>query len=205
MKKVPAIEVKRCFVVSNLVRTPIGRKRYLGTITQAEFHKRLAAAKKRVAGMNELQLNRLISPNYPRRLRSYNACQWYLHTFKTTELGVWRRAGGLPLAWTRGRLADTAKNVRTALRSDSKMLVQRSRHAIAGILATSAADTQKEPYLLPIAFKTGMGTNGRLGLKSRVKADLDDGCMRSIALAVDGKKTIKVYYGVPLKKRLSKK
>jgi hypothetical protein len=27
--------------------------------------------------------------------------------------------------------------------------------------------------------------------------DIDDGCMRSIALAMSGKKSIKVYFGVP--------
>ena len=48
-----------------------------------------------------------------------------------------------------------------------------------------------------IVFKGGTGTNGRKLFKKKMKGDIDDGNMRSIALAVASKKTIKVYMGFP--------
>lgn len=58
---------------------------------------------------------------------------------------------------------------------------------------------QKEKYLLPIIFKGGTGTKGRKRLKRQMKGDIDDGCMRSIALAISGKKILYVYIGFPKK------
>ena len=83
-----------------------------------------------------------------------------------------------------------------ALKHGKKFLKGRSFLAIPGIIKTSLSLIQKEKYLLPIAFKGGTGTKGRRGLP-KMKGDLDDGCMRSVALAVTGKKKIKVYFGVP--------
>jgi len=196
MQKVRTIEVKRCFVVSNLVKASRGKKRYLGVLTPADFAKRLKKAKQKVRAMSEKQLDRHITPEWPKRLRSYDACNWYVVTLNTKDLGVWLTAGGLPLAWTKGSLASTAKQVKHALEHDGK-LVRRARHAIPNILASNVTDLQNEKYLLPIAFAHGIGTQGRRGLTMRVKADIDDGCMRSIALAVHGKKKIKLYFGIP--------
>lgn len=58
---------------------------------------------------------------------------------------------------------------------------------------------QKEKYLYPIVFKTDTGTKGRKRLKRKVKGDIDDGCMRSIAMAMFGRDPITVYYGIPKK------
>ena len=67
------------------------------------------------------------------------------------------------------------------------------------MLATNVRLLQSEKYLLPIIFKSGTGTLGRRGLKRVMKGDIDDGCMRSIALAVSGKKVIRAYIGFPKK------
>jgi hypothetical protein len=69
------------------------------------------------------------------------------------------------------------------------------------MLATNVEMLQGEKYLLPIIFKGGTGTRGRHGLKRIMKGDIDDGCMRSIALAVSGTKVIRVYIGFPKKVR----
>lgn len=76
----------------------------------------------------------------------------------------------------------------------------RAAKAVKGILETNIDLIQDEKYLYPIVFKEGTGTNGRKGLKKKMKGDIDDGCMRSIALAINGAKKIKVYFGVPMKK-----
>jgi hypothetical protein len=56
---------------------------------------------------------------------------------------------------------------------------------------------QKEKYLYPIVFKTDTGTQGRKRLKRKMKGDIEDGCMRSIALAISGRDRITVYFGIP--------
>jgi hypothetical protein len=109
-------------------------------------------------------------------------------------------AGGLPVRWTQGNLQQTAEYVSKTLNKNLKTLRSRSLTAIPGIIKTSLPLLQKEKYLLPIAFKSGTGTKGRSGLKQKVEGDLDDGCMRSIALTVSGKKSIKIYFGIPKKK-----
>jgi hypothetical protein len=198
MKKVPVLEVKRAFAISDLIKTPKGRKKFLGLVSKKAFAKRLAVAKKKVLKMNEEELDAFISPTWPRRRRAYNASEWYVVTLDIKDLGVWKRAGGMPLAWTKGSLKDTAAAFKESLEQKPKIL-GRARHAVPNMIASNVFERQEEKYLLPIAFKGGTGTNGRRGLK-KVKADLDDGCMRSVALAVGGKKKIKLYYGVPAKK-----
>ncbi len=151
--------------------------------------------------MTDTQLDGQISPEWPRRLRSYNASDWYVGEVKTNEVGVWKRAGDLPLSWTNGSLKETADNVREALAKDSKRLAKRARRAVVNMLATNVGMLQSEKYLFPIIFKGGTGTLGRRGLKRVMKGDIDDGCMRSIALAVHGARTIRAYIGFPKKRR----
>lgn len=151
--------------------------------------------------MTVKQLDKNISPDWPRRIRSYDLSDWYLTEVKTSEIGVWKRAGDLPLSWTNGSLKETANKVRDALQKNSKLLVKRARRAISNMLATNIGLLQSEKYLLPIIFKGGTGTRGRRGLKRVMKGDIDDGCMRSIALAVNGAKVIRAYIGFPKKMR----
>ena len=75
----------------------------------------------------------------------------------------------------------------------------RAAKAVKGMLETNVGLIQSEKYLYPIVFKGGTGTNGRKGLKKKMRGDIDDGCMRSIALVINGAKTIKVYFGTPRK------
>ncbi len=149
--------------------------------------------------MTDKQLNHLITPEWPKRLNSYEGSDWYLADISPSEAGVWTRAGGLPLAWTNGSLKETADNVRRAIAINSKSLSSRARRAILNMLATNVGLLQSEKYLLPILFKGNTGTRGRWRLKRVMKVDIDDGCMRSIALAVSGKKTIRAYIGFPKK------
>ena len=61
------------------------------------------------------------------------------------------------------------------------------------------SEIQKEKYLLPIIFEGGKGTRGRKRLKRQMKGDIDDGCMRSIALTISGVDRIKAYIGIDKK------
>lgn len=198
IRKVPTIEVKRTFVIPNLIRTNKNR-RYLGKVTKEYFEKRLEHAKRRGLKLSERQLDKIIHDEYPKRLRAYDNSDWYLGAVTSSEVGVWKKAGGLPLAWTNGSLQETATKVRYALKTNSKSLKKRSRYAVTNMLKTNVQDLQKEKYLFPIIFKGGTGTRGRARLRKQMKGDIDDGCMRSVTLAVSGVKKIKVYIGFPKK------
>lgn len=200
MKKVSTKEVKRAFVVAQLVRQQKGKKRYLGVLSREEFKKLLTKSKKRALAMSVKQLDKIIATEYPKRLRAYDTSEWHIGSIPVKEVGVWRGAGGLPRAWTMGSLHDTATKVAHALKKNPKLLKQRAKRAIENILKTNVTDIQKEKYLLPIVFEGGTGTNGRKSMR-RMKGDIDDGCMRSVALAVHGAKIIRVYFGIPTRER----
>ncbi len=83
------------------------------------------------------------------------------------ELGVWNRAGNLPLRWTNKSLAETAKKVERGLKRKSKSIRRRPKHSIPNILKIKDHLEQKEKYLYPIVFKTDTGTQGRKRLKKK--------------------------------------
>jgi hypothetical protein len=201
LKKVPVLEVKRTFVIGNDIRIHKNGRRFMGKVSVEEFRNKLQKSKRRGLKMTSKQLDKLITPEWSTRLNSYEECDWYIGEAKTSELGVWRRAGDLPLSWTNGSLKDTADKVRRAITTNSKSLNSRARRAITNMLATNVELLQSEKYLLPIIFKGGTGTRGRSRLKRVMQGDIDDGCMRSIALAVSGVKTIRAYIGFPKKIR----
>lgn len=148
--------------------------------------------RKIVLKMPEAALDRFIlRKNRSKRRDSYNKAQWYIGTVKTGEVGVWKGAGSLPLKWTRGSLAQTAQLVKSGLAQSSPLVTARSKRTIPGILK-NLSRFQKEKYLLPIILPGGSAP--RRGLK-RMRGDVDDGCMRAIALAISGKKTIRAYIG----------
>ncbi len=202
LRKVPAIEVKRTFVIADHItqRKNLGNNRkFLKDLSPEEFEKKLHASKRAVLKLKVRSLEKLITPKWPIRINAYNGSQWYLAQMSPRELGVWTRAGNLPLRWTNGSLAETAGKVARGLRRKSKSIKRRPKHSIPNILNIKDHLDQKEKYLYPIVFKTDTGTKGRRRLKRKMKGDIDDGCMRSIAMAISGKDPILVYFGIPKK------
>lgn len=195
LKKVNTIEVKRCFAVAQLVRGQKRKSQHLNDISYVEFVKNLKTAKSCVLAMSEKELDKVVAWKYKKRLKAYNNSAWYVGEVTPNEVGVWRRAGDLPLEWTNGTLEETADKVKYALENNLKSLPKRPRHVIPNMLKTNINKLQNEKYLFPIIFQDGIGTNGRRRLKRRMKGDIDDGCMRSIALTINGVKKIKVYIG----------
>ncbi|MBI3888193.1 hypothetical protein HY311_00150 [Candidatus Nomurabacteria bacterium] len=197
LQKVKPIEVKRCFVVSDFLS-----QKYLGENTQikdkSQYVKRLVKAKRAILELPEGMLDMIIKGEWKKRFKAYKNMQWCVGIVKTNEVGVWKKAGGLPIAWTRGSLEETACLVAQALKKNSKKLTKRSGIAIPGILKNSISLIQKEKYLFPIILWDG--TIGRKGLK-KMKGNIDDGCMRSVSLAVSGKKEIKAYIGRKIKSK----
>ncbi len=195
LKSVPTIEVKRTFVIADHLTQRKNNRKLLKDISENDFERKLKNAKKSVLKLKEKSLDKLISPKWQKRINSYNNSDWFLAKASPKELGVWSKAGGLPLKWTNGPLKETANKVKYALDHNPKLIKRRPRHSIPNILKIKTHLAQKEKYLLPIVFKTDTGTQGRKRLKRKMKGDIDDGCMRSIALAIDGKDPILVYFG----------
>lgn len=164
---------------------------------EQDFESKLTKAKKSVIPLKNDEIDKHISPDWLKRRNSYNNSNWFLAEMNPIELGVWSKAGELPLRWTNGSLSETAERVKKAFARKSKFLSKRPKHAIPGILKISKHLEQGEKYLYPIVFKTDTGTQGRKRLKRKMKGDIDDGCMRSIALAISGKKNLLVYFGIP--------
>ncbi|KKQ87437.1 MAG: hypothetical protein UT09_C0016G0005 [Parcubacteria group bacterium GW2011_GWF2_38_8] len=199
LKKVKSIEVKRAFIVSDFISAKKDRRKHLNFVPENIFKQKLKRAHKKAMRLKESQLDKIIENEYKKRLVAYNNNNWYLGEVKTNEIGVWKRAGDLPLSWTNGSLVETARKVKYAIEHNPKLLKKRSRYSIPNMLKMNIHLLQKEKYLLPIIFKGGTGTKGRKRLKRQMKGDIDDGCMRSIALAISGKKILYVYIGFPKK------
>lgn len=196
IRKVKPIEVKRCFVISDFVSHQKYTKKAMRVQSEQHYLKQLDKAKRVILELPEAMLDMIIKGEWKKRFNTYKMMEWYLAVVKTKEIGVWKKAGGLRLTWTYGSLEETASFVVKAFKENPKQLTQRSQTAIPGILKNSLSVIQKEKYLFPIVLPGG--TMGRKGLK-KMKGDIDDGCMRSIALAVSGKKTIKIYIGKKIK------
>ncbi len=199
MKKIQSIkviEIKRTFLVAEHIRRYKNKKDYLGKIDRQQLATKLQKAKEKILSLTEEKLDSRISV-YPKRLLAFNSCKWYLGTFKPSEVGVWRRAGKLPLEWTNDSLEETAKHVKKAILIKSKKLKSRAKSTINNMIDINTDINQNEKYLLPIVFKGGFGTKGRRRLKKKMVGDIDDGCMRSISLTIMGVKNIKAYLGFP--------
>ena len=204
LKKINTIEVKRCFVISQLIRKQKSnfnsislrsQKRLLEQISYTEFKRRLKISKIKVLKFSEKKLDKIIYDEWRKRLKAYDNCDWYLCEVFPKEAGVWRKAGGLPTKWTDMSLYKTVQKIKKNFSNDSKFLTKRVKYTIQNMLKTNVNELQNEKYLLPIMFQGGIGTRGRKKLKYQTKYDIDDGCMRSMALTMSGAKKIKAYIG----------
>lgn len=201
IRKIPAVVVKRAFVTAQKIRLSRKKgKKYMPKLEQKEFIKKLNFAKQATLKLTEKQLDRIIANEFKKRVTAYNSVEWYIAIASPRELGVWRRAGGLPSAWTCCSLEKTAKYVWEGIKKNSKQVRARSKRAIPRIGELSNI-IAKERCLFPIVFRGGIGTRGRSWCRKKVLGDIDDGCMRSIALTIKGHKNLKIYFGIPKRKK----
>ena len=197
LKRVPAIEAKRTYLIADAIRRSESKKDFLGKIDASEWQTKLRSAKKKILALPEKKLDAMIAKTYVRRLHAFNSSNWYIGTFTPDEVGVWRRAGNLPLEWTNDSLKETARHVQRAIATKSRRLKSRAKSVVPNLLRINVDLIQDEKYLLPIVYEVDTGTKGRRRLKKKMKGDIDDGCMRSIALTINGAKKIKAYLGFP--------
>ena len=133
----------------------------------------------------------------------YNKADWYPAMADTKELGVWRGSGRFTEEMdTKGTWSKKMQIMcRNALDQQLKTHYLRSGHLPQLVASLRAlCHNSKEKHFFPIAFlRVAQVPMVRRRLKAN-KGDIDDGCMRSVALAVSGKKKIKLYFGIPKKK-----
>jgi len=200
-KKVKGIEIKRCYVLSNRFTSKKMRKEALKKNiirpTKETFLKNLAVNKKAVLKLKEPALDLILSTEYKKRLKAYNSVEWHIGYVDLSEVGLWRGAGGIPEKWTRGSLRDSSDRIAFELKkSKSKYSRIRAMKAVPEIISLKAT-IKKENCLLPIILPSGTIPNCRKGMR-KMKGEIDDGCMRSLALAVSGDNKIKAYIGTSL-------
>lgn len=202
LKKIDKIRVKQCFIISDVFtfkrENTVNLSKYVPTlgIGNSNFSKELEKVKKNVFRLDEKILDNIISDEFSPRLAAFNRVKWYLGYMAIDEIGVWRGAGGLPDSWTEGSLKDTADMIikKTDIFKKHVDLLSGSKRAMRAVpyIIRFKDIIQKDEYLLPIILPGGY--MGREGLEL-MKGDIDDGCMRSIAYALTGDKTIKAYIG----------
>jgi len=197
LRRVNPIKIKQAFVTAQMIRiSKKTNKRYLPELTKKEFLKKLRSAKIKTNKLTEKQLDQIIAKEYLKRLKAYNNSSWYEAKASINEIGVWRSSGGLPIRWTCCSLGQTADFVRVGLARSSKRIRARSKRAIPRTLKFVNIINQ-EKKLFPIVFAGDTGTQGRKKCKNKMKGDIDDGCMRAIALAMKDYKVLNIYFGKP--------
>lgn len=199
LKKVSRKEVKRCFVLSQRFTSKQMRKdavkKHMIKPSQKAIAENIKIQIVNVMKMSEEQLDHIITTEYKKRLKAYDAVEWYLGVVDVSEVGVWRGAGGLPKSWTRGSVKETAQKLFEEM---NKKNFQHSRVRAARVvpkIIEIKSILKKQKYLLPIILSSGTIKGARKGMK-KMKGDIDDGCMRSLAFAGTGDEKIKTYIGI---------
>jgi len=199
LKKVSRLEVKRCFVLSQRFTSKQMHKdavkKHMIKPSQKAITGNIKTQTVNVMKMSEAQLDQIIATEYKKRLKAYDAVEWYLGAVDVSEVGVWRGAGGLPKSWTRGSVKETAQKL---FQEMSKKNFQHSRVRAARVVPKILEVKniiKKQKYLLPIVLSSGTIKGARKEMK-KMKGDIDDGCMRSLAFAGTGDEKIRAYIGI---------
>ncbi len=117
------------------------------------------------------------------RAEVYKSLEWRLDTVPLRDLGVWDRAQGLPHLWCVGSVLDTAREYLSNGREGPY-------HEKIGALSRLCPDG----VLDTIIVVDGGLKRGREECEP-VKWCIDDGCMRALAYAVRGRRSIRAYLG----------
>ncbi|HCU70649.1 MAG TPA: hypothetical protein DIC35_02745 [Candidatus Moranbacteria bacterium] len=203
LKKVMGIEAKRCFVLSNAFTSKKMKKeiikKHIIKPEKVSFLKDIKLSKERILKLEEADLDLIIATEYKKRLKAYDSLEWHVGYVDVLEVGLWHGAGGVPESWTKGSLADTANKICNELKKDNSRYSRIRAMNVVPEIVNFKSIIKKEKYLMPIILSGGTIVNCRRGMK-KMKGDIDDGCMRSLAFAVSGDNKIKAYIGIAPKK-----
>lgn len=185
--KIDRIEVKRCFVASEIVKGLLEKG-------EANLQTILDEAKNDVLKMSEPELDCKIT--WHPRLETYNRNIWYLEKCSIDDLGVWYGAVGLPKTWCVGSLRETVNCILKGEKEIARIFKygddKRAVEKIPKILKI-ADKIVKNPLQIPIAVLGG--TSRRPLPCNKMKWDIDDGNLRAIAFAIKGYASFDAYVG----------
>ena len=200
LKKVPAIEVKRCFVLSQRFTSKKIRNKTIlrdkQRVSSDSFAADLREQKKKVLALSEKSLDKIIKSEYNLRYKMYNDLAWYIGEVSANEVCLWRWAGGLYRSWTeRKTLYQTAQLFHKEFKKNTSRLKRVRAYSVVSDIIRQKEIISREQYLLPIAVPTGSYKEHRAGIRS-IPLFLDDGNMRSLTYVIAGEKMIRMYVGV---------
>ncbi len=177
-------EVKECFVLSEKAKA-------LANLDVDKFRQGLEVLKNDVRKMSRLEVDGVLRW----RASLYDCLTWHWGAVTIDEVGVWAGAGGLPDVLCLGSVRETASAIVKsggvqALpgRSDS-----RARDNIQGMMTVASLISKER--LLSVIAEVG-GTHRSTPPYKRMSWDLNDGSLRSIALALSGIQTLNAFFGV---------
>lgn len=102
-EKVEPIEVKRCFVVSEMGKS-------LANKSKEDYIRGKDEIIQKVLSMTQENLNKGISSKDPERLDLYDKLTWHYERVPIDDTGVWDKAKGLPHEWCVGSVRDTSRS-----------------------------------------------------------------------------------------------
>ena len=180
-------EVKRCFVVSNRAKGLAGfdRQHFLSCFQEIE---------QKVSHLNDVELDLEIDWQPRCNMLNSKSLQWTFGKCSIDEIGVWvnrEGSGGLPREWCVGSVRDTAQAIKKNLK---RKFSGRVFYAIQGII-NIAEIIVGQRMLSIIAVASGLCYVRRHPPCKNVKYDIDDGCMRAIALALSDQEYINAFVG----------
>ena len=178
-------EAKECFVLSD-------KAKVLANRDVSSFQKELVALKDVVHRMTNPQLDSVLDWRAP----VYDQLTWKWGTATIDEVGVWPMAGGLPADLCMGSARETATGIKK--RGGIQALPvpygdSRAKNNIPGMI-TIASVISKE-RLLSVIAEVG-GTHRPTPPYLKQKWDLNDGSIRSVALALARMERLNAFFGV---------
>ncbi len=140
--------------------------------------------------MSDSQLDSVLGWRAP----VYDRLVWRWGTVSIDEVGVWPGAGGLPSSLCMGSVRETASEIANMGGAQALAVSgdPRARDSIAGMIAVASVISNER--LLSVIAVAG-GTYRPTPPHKRMRWDLDDGSLRSIALTLAGIETLNAYFG----------
>jgi hypothetical protein len=183
MRKVKIKEVLQTFIVANELK-----KRYSEINDISEYKKVYSAIRNNIKNYSEKELWQRIKDKD--RIKRYKSCDWYFGKIKISSTGVWPHMGHI----ADNLLFEDTKWSANQIYTNSNKIVKGELNHLFRIMPFA-------PYLnrhIPtIVTQGGIIRDEKKYLKERY--DIDDGCHRTVCLALHGKTFINAYIGIPKK------
>ncbi|MCK5459847.1 hypothetical protein KAI52_01925 [Candidatus Parcubacteria bacterium] len=180
MKKVKLKKILQTFVVANELK-----KKYAKINNINEYKKIYFESEKKIKKYSEQKLLSNISDKY--RVKRYKSCDWYFGRIKIDNTGVWPRMGNI----TDNLLIKNSKWSANQIYKNSTKIVKYKLNHLFRIMPFVS---HLNRYMPIIVIKDGVIRSEKKYLKQ--KYDIDDGCHRTICLALTGKIFINAYIGI---------